>query len=132
MFQLEAPYPSLQVTSLLPNPKFSDQEASLTSMMRKSAIDGTRYTYVKRKNNRRKLHWTFQVSRNKGLEIRDFINLYFASKIRITDHNSRIWIGNFINNPFELVGDSKASPTILPLPKGELMTLELEFEGIEQ
>jgi hypothetical protein len=132
MFTFEAPYPAIQTTSLLPNPQFSDQEGSLASVTRKLALDGTRYTYVKRRNGRRKLKWTFRLSRPKGLEFRAFIRAYFASVVRVTDHNGRAWIGNLVNNPFEFETTDRAAPAIAPLPRGELMTVDIEFEGVEQ
>jgi len=132
MFTFEAPYPSIQTTSLLPNPQFSDQEGLLDTVTRKLAMDGTRYTYVKRRSGRRKMQWTFRLTRNKSLEVREFIRVYFASKVRVTDHNGRIWLGNFMNNPFEFEGSAKAAPTIFPLPRGETYTIEIEFEGVEQ
>ena len=95
MFTLEAPYPLLQTTTLLPDPKFSDAEALVASVTRKTAIDGTRYTYVKRKDGRRKLRWTFRLTRNKSLELRAFITSYFACQLRVTDHRNRVWVGNF-------------------------------------
>jgi hypothetical protein len=132
MFTLQAPYPSLQTTTLLPNPQFSDQEGLTAVVTRKTAIDGTRYTYVKRKDDRRKLKWSFRLTRNKGLELRAFIYAYFASKVRITDHNNRVWVGNFTDNPFEFDTTERAGPAITPVPRGEVQVIELEFEGIEQ
>lgn len=132
MFIFEAPYPSIQTTSLLPNPQFSDQEGLLDSVTRKLAMDGTRYTYVKRRGGRRKMKWTFRLTRNKALEVRAYIRSYFASRVRVTDHNGRIWVGNFVNNPFEFEGTEKALPAITPLPRGETYTIEIEFEGVEQ
>ena len=49
MFMFTAPYPSLQTTTLLPSPQFSDSEGVLDSVTRKLAMDGTCYTYVKRR-----------------------------------------------------------------------------------
>lgn len=132
MFQLSAPHPALQTTTLLPNPQFSDQEALLDSVTRKLAIDGTRYTYVKRRNGRRKLRWTFTVTRNKGLELRAFITAYFASVVLVTDHNDRVWVGHFTNNPFEFDTPDAARPAITPMPRGEQQTIDIEFEGVEQ
>jgi hypothetical protein len=130
MFTLEAPYPTLQTTTLLPNPQFSDQEALLDTVNRKLALDGTRYTYVKRRA-RRKLKWMFRLTRVKALELRAFIFSYFASKIRLTDHNNRMWIGYFTTNPFEFDTTDRGAPAIAPMPRGELVNVELEFEGIE-
>ena len=132
MFTFEAPFPAIQTTSLLPNPQFSDQEGLTVTLSRKTAMDGTRYTYVKRKNYRRKLKWSFVLTRNKALELRAFIYSYFASKIKVIDHNGRIWIGNFTSNPFEFDTPNRGVPAISPMPRGELQQIEIEFEGVEQ
>ncbi len=132
MFELSAPHPLLQTTTLLPNPQFSDQENLMVSVTRKTAMDGTRYTYVKRKDNRRRLKWSFRLTRNKALELRAFVFAYFASKIKITDHKGRVWIGYFTNNPFEFDTSDRAAPAISPMPRGENVNIELEFEGVEQ
>ena len=84
------------------------------SLTRKTAIDGTRYIYVKRKDGRRKLKWTFRLTRNKSLELRAFLTAYFASQIRVTDHRNRVWVGNFVDNPFELTTTERAGPPIPP------------------
>lgn len=131
MFIIEAPYPTLQTTTILPNPQFSDQEGLATSIVRKTAMNGTRYTYVKYRN-RRRLRWTFQLSRNKGLELRAFLMSYFASKVRITDHRGRTWLGHFTSNPFEFETTRRAAPAIDPMPRGEIQVIELEFEGEQQ
>jgi hypothetical protein len=132
MFELAAPYPMLQTTTLLPNPQFSDQEGLAVTVSRKTAMDGTRYTYVKRKDDRHKLKWSFRLTRNKGLELRAFISSYFASKVKVIDHNGRIWIGNVTSNPFEFDTSDRAAPAIPPMPRGEIVNIEIEFEGVEQ
>jgi len=130
MFTFQAPYPGLQTTSLLPNPKFGDSENLTDEVSTKRACDGTLYTYVKRKE-RRKLSWTFRLTRNKGLEVRAFIQSYFASKVLVTDHNGRKWVGNFTNNPFEFETNRRAAPAITPMPRGESPRITIEFEGEE-
>jgi hypothetical protein len=131
MFTLQAPYPLLQTTTLLPDPKFSDSEGLMASVTRKTAMDGTRYTYVKRKG-RRKLKWSFWLTRNKGLELRAFIMSHFASQIKVTDHNDRVWVGNLTQNPFEFDTPERGGPAIAPMPRGETQVIQLEFEGVEQ
>ncbi len=130
MFTLQAPHPSLQTTTILPNPRFGDSEGLRVEVVVKRALDGTRYTYIKRKMGK-KLQWTFNLTRNKSLEIRAFIQSYFASTIVITDHNDRKWIGNFVNNPFEMSTERRAAPAISPMPRGESVTITIEFEGDE-
>ena len=131
MFTLEAPYPSIATTVLLRNPQFSDGEGLAVAITRKLAMDGTRYVYVKNKG-RRVLKWSFQLTRNKALELRAFIQSYFSSQVRITDHNDRVWIGNFTNNPFEFDTPDAAQPAIAPMPRGELQAIDIEFEGVQQ
>jgi len=131
MLQFQAPYPGVQTISVLPNPQLGDSESLRVNVITKRAMDGTRYTYVRRKGGRT-LQWTFRLTRNKGLELRAFIQSYFASTIKVIDHSDRIWIGNFVNNPFEFDTPSRAGPAIAPMPRGETQVITLEFEGVEQ
>jgi hypothetical protein len=121
MFYLSAPYPLLQTTSVLPNPQFGDAESLRVTVTRKLTMNGVRRTYIKRHDGRRRLQWTFRLTRAKALEVRAFIYSYSAFTVRVTDHNGRIWLGNFVSNPFEF-----DTPT-----KG-VQTIQLEFEGVEQ
>ena len=128
MIELAAPYPAIQTVTLLPNPQFGDGEAETCEVATKRAMDGMLYTYVKSKVGRRRLTLPFQVTRMKGLELRAFIQSYYASKVRLTDHLGQVWIGNLVNNPFEF-STSKRS---VASPGGELQTIQLEFEGVKQ
>lgn len=130
MFTIAAPYPLIETTSVLPSPKFSDAESLQVEVSRKLAVDGTRYTYIKKKD-RRKLLWSFKLTRNKSLELRAFIYAYFASKIKVTDHNERVWIGYFTSNPFEFDTSGRAGPAVDPMPRGEVVNIDIEFEGVE-
>jgi len=132
MFTFEAPASGVVTTVFLPNPLFSDTESLTDTVQVKRAMDGTLYSYIKTKNGRRRLQWTFRTTRNKGLEFRAFLLTYFASKVRATDHNGRVWVGNFTNNPFEFDTTSRAAPAISPMPRGETQEITIEFEGVEQ
>jgi len=116
---------------LLPNPGFGDSEALTDEVEIKRAMDGTIRSYVKTKNDRRKLQWTFSLARNKSLELRAFIQAYFASRIKVVDHNGVTWIGHFVNNPFEFELKEKAAPAIAPMPRGEIAAITIEFEGVK-
>lgn len=130
VFKLQAPYPSLQTTSLLPNPQFSDGESHTSEVNRKYATNGKLRTYVKRKNGRKRLTWEFIVTRPKAKELMAFMKVYYASKILATDHNGRQWVGNIMNDPFEITNDSRGAPAFTVL-RGELSSVRMEFEGIE-
>ena len=73
--------------TLLPNTQFGDSEALTCEVANRRAMDGTLYTYVKSKSGRRRLTLPLKLSRMKGLELRAFVQSYFASKIRLTDHS---------------------------------------------
>ena len=130
LFFLQAPYPVLQTMTVLPSPKFSDSMALTDAVAVKRAMDGTRYTYVKTKGGRKKLKWEFLLTRNKGLELRAFIQSYFASQIFITDHLSRSWVGYFMSNPFEFDTPERGYPPRQGWPVGEVQAISIEFEGV--
>ncbi len=132
LFFLQAPYPGLQTTTILPAPKFSDQMALTDAVSVKRAMDGTRYTYVKTKGGRKKVKWTFQLTRNKGLELRAFIQSYFSSQIVVVDHLSRTWLGYLMNNPFEFDTTERAAPARQGWAVGEIQSIALDFEGVLQ
>lgn len=97
---LQAPYPTIQTTSLLPSPQFSDSEAPQQAINIRRAMDGTRRTYIK-SNELSKLVYTFALWRGKALELRAFIESYYFATIKLTNHKGEIWLVNFSTNPFE-------------------------------
>jgi hypothetical protein len=124
MFILRGPYPSVQTTTLLPSPAFGDSNALKASVSMVRSMNGKLYTYVTSRDEKKKLNWTFRLSRNKALELREFINSYYAGLVQATDHNDVTWVGYLKNNPFEFTGDSRAAGW----PGEELMTAVIEFE----
>ena len=127
MFRLEAPSPGYQTTVTLPSPVWGDSVAAMSSVSPARAMDGTLYTYVKQRNGRKRLQFSFEIARNKALELRAFIKVYYRFTMRITDHNDDVWIAYLKNNPFEAAADSRA----VSFPGGETMTVALEFEERE-
>ena len=128
MIELAAPYPAIQTVTILPNPQFGDGEAQTCEVATRRAMDGTLYTYVKSKAGRRRLTLPLGLSRMKALELRAFIQSYFASPIRLTDHLGQVWVGHFTSNPFEFSTPKRAAGW----PGGEMQTIQLEFEGVKQ
>ncbi len=127
MFRIEAPHPGYQTTLILPSPNWGDSMEVAASMTSVRAMDGTLYTYVKQRDGRKRLQFSFEISRAKALEVRAFIKAYYRTSMRLTDHNNVQWIAYLQNNPFELAGNSKA----VGFPGGETMTVTLEFEEQE-
>lgn len=131
MFKLEAPYPAVETTSFIPNPDFSDGEGLTSEVQVQHAMDGTVYTTVKSLETR-KLTWTFSMNRNKALELRAFVTSYHSSKIKITDHRDRVWVGYLTIGVTDFETPAHGGPAVAPMPRGEVQTVSLEFEGSEQ
>ena len=122
-FMLQAPYPNLRTTSFLPSPEFSNTAARKTrlkSIFR--SMNGTKYTYTQTSPDQ-ELSFQFRLTRMKSLELREFIRVYFAKRIRITTHENEVWIVRFVDDPFELIGERKASPAL------EEYTIQLTMRG---
>lgn len=128
-FIIQAPHPALATTTYLPNPVLGDSVSPTGTVSFKRAMNGTKYTYVKSRDSRKRLLWTFNISMAKALELQAFFNAYSASKILITDHIGKVYLGNFTSNPFEFeaVRRSVASPGVYTQHQ-----IQIEFEGFEQ
>jgi hypothetical protein len=128
MFIIAAPYPNIQTTTILPSPDWGDVNEPVATVNALRTMDGTLFTYTKKKDQRRKCHWDFKISRDKSLELKAFITSYFHTRVRIIDHDSVIWIGFLQNNPFEFVGAGAAQS----FPGGEVVDISLDFEESDQ
>ena len=124
-FIMRAPYPGVQTTTMLPSPQWGDSKSIVSTVQTMRTMDGTLYTYVKSKDGRKAFNWEFQISRNKALELRAFINAYNSEVIQVIDHDGDEWIGYLRSNPFEFAGAGRAGDG---WPGGETMTIILEFE----
>lgn len=124
---IESPYPAPVTTIVLPRPELGDQESLTSQVNTKYSTNGTKYTYVK-KSTRRRFLWSFVLTRPKALELRAFLRVYGGEQAKVTDHNDQVWVGNFINNPFEFTTDRKAGPGCGSV-EGALVSFTVEFEG---
>lgn len=115
--KLQAPYPGIEVSSILPSPEFSDTKGQKHAITIHRSMDGTTRTYVK-SNNRFGLRMNFILTRAKSLEVREFINLYNSQHILLTTHRGEKWDVLLVNNPFEF-----------GFPAGDRIEITLEFEG---
>ena len=124
MFRIEAPYPRRHLTIILPSPDWGDSIVLSNTLNIQHALDGTSYTYIKSKANRKRLHWQFILSRNKILELKYFFEKYHSTQVRVVDHLNQSWIGYFQSNPFEAAHEGAA----FNFPGKDVSNLVLEFE----
>ena len=127
MFIIEAPYPTVQTTIILPSPTWGDSSTPTASLKTLRTMMGNLYTYISTKNKRKKCNWDFTLSRHKALELKAFYNSYSGSKVKVIDHDGVVWIGFVQVNPFELTGTQRA----VNFPGRETMDVTLEFEEAE-
>ena len=120
MIVLQAPHSLIQTTTILPDPEWNDGEGIMSTMSLNSAEDGTLYSYVKR-TDRRKLGYTFQLSRAKALELKEFIIAYAGEKIRLTNHKDEVWVVVFADDNFDFAQVDRCNN----------MTITLQFEGVK-
>lgn len=86
-------------------------------------MNGTRRTYVKRKN-RERLLWSFVLTRGKAIELREFYLAYGTERVKVETLGKQ-WVGWLISNPIELEAVRRGEPGSL----GETVAVQIEFEG---
>jgi len=128
-FIIQAPFPGPVSTHYLPNPQLGDSIGATGTLEFKRSMNGTRYAYVKSRDARKKLLWSFLLTQDKALEMQAFFEVYNGVQVQITDHIGKVYVGNFTSNPFEFeaVGRAVASPS-----NYSQHSIQLEFEGFEQ
>lgn len=125
MLTLQAPLPGLTTTTVLPSPQFNDAQTLQHRVTLKRAMDGTRYTHVHTTDGRHKLTYQFSLSRRKALEVRAFVQTYYRSQIRLTNHKGEVWRVWFVNNPFEFEATGRGGTQ----PGDEAVSVTIECEG---
>lgn len=120
MILLEAPYPAIQTATGLPNPQLSDVQSRKISLEIRRSMNNTKRTYVQT-NQRQALTYVIRMSRQKSLELEEFIKAYYAADVRLTNHKGEVWLVKFTANPFEFAEAGRDN-----------VTITLNFEGTLQ
>lgn len=124
-FVIQAPYPNMRTTLVLPSPREGNTESLRASVQTIRAMDGTVYTYVKPKRGRRKFQWDFVTSKDKGVESIEFIKKYAGSVVKTVDHLGQVRVGWVTINPIETIGNGRASSWG---ERQEAVSFSIEFE----
>jgi hypothetical protein len=122
MFILQAPYPSMTATTILPNPNVGDTENLRNRIDIHRSMTGVRRVYVK-DIGRNSLTFSFSILRPKALELTEFITAYNSVKWKIVTHENESWIVNLMNNPFEFTSIARSNPG------RESLNIRFDFEG---
>lgn len=126
MIQLQAPWPAPSVTTLLPNPGFSDVEKRDQTVSTTRSMNNTLYSYA-RDGGTSLLTYTFLLSRMKSMELQRFVEVMIGQQILMTNHKNEQWVVTIANNPFEIQQSRRA---VGPTGK-ESDSVTVQFEGIK-
>lgn len=126
IFRLEAPYPALASTMLLPNPEIGNNQGLESEVVVIRMEDGTRRTFIRRGGDKKRHRFTFDISSDKMDEFGDFIERYRGATFRAT-WRERVIIGKVALNPVEFLGAGRAGGW----PGGEAYQVILEMVEVE-
>lgn len=124
MFIVQAPYPAVKTTLLIPSPRMGNGKNLQATVQTLRMVDGTLYTYKKSKRGRKVHRWEFIVSSDKALEIKAFMDSYQGNLMKVVDHDEITHIGYLVLNPFEEICDGRSSNW----PGGEAYQITLQLE----
>jgi len=95
-----APYPTIKVTSVLPDAEFGDGRKSESSVDIKRTMIGRVITYIKT-SAKQTLTLTFQLTRMKDLELDQFIQSFHTTEWQLTLHDGSIWRAKLVGEPIK-------------------------------
>jgi len=96
--EFRAPYPGHKVTSTLPRHQFDDPRASEASVQIKRNMLGDVWTY-KKSSDRTRLVLPFKLTREKSLELENFLKAYHSAHIHVTLFDGSEWDAELIGQP---------------------------------
>lgn len=121
-FRVEAPYPALASTVLLPSPEMGNNTGLLSQVTVIKMMDGSRRSYIKKADGLKRHRWDFIISRDKSEEVSGMVERYRGDTFRIV-WRGRTIIGKLSMNPVELAGVGRAGGW----PGGEAYRATLEM-----
>lgn len=105
-FRIEAPYPALASTVILPQPEIGNNEGLLAAVRVIKMEDGSRRSFIQNADGKKRYRWTFILTHEKTEEFSDFVLRYRGSKMKVTWDDRPVVIGKVAINPVEYVGES--------------------------
>lgn len=123
--------PAMQIR--LPNPIFGDWDSPTNEVKIAKSMNNTLRTFIKTKDGRRKINFTFETTRAKAIETFEFYRAHLKDELKIEDHLNRTWRGEFSVNPIDLESSRSYLEGPNPQATGENITrFTLEFEAKQQ
>ena len=91
MIMIRAPFPESVETLYLPNPQLGNEQSRRLRVTNNQAMDGTRYTYVKKPATRDNTYTFNMLSQNKMEQMRAFFTTYAARNMILQDWGDGLW-----------------------------------------
>lgn len=123
-FVIQAPYPLMQTALVMPSPRRGNTRKLAATVETLRAMDGTLYTYVKGKRNRKVHKWDFTGTKDKAREAVQFVREYSGGLVRVTDHEGSTILGYITVNPLEIEGQGRAGG----FPSNEVYNWSISIE----
>ncbi len=102
-FRVEAPYPALASTVLLPQPEMGNNSGLLSQVTVIKMMDGSRRSFVKKAEGKKRHRWDITTGEGKMEELADFWKRYRGSTFKVS-WRGETFIGKLGINPVELRG----------------------------
>lgn len=106
-FRMEAPYPASASTILLPSPEMGNNQGLLSQVTIIKMEDGSKRSFIKKAEGKKRYRWDFITSRDKTEELSDFVKRYRGSDFRVV-WRGRTVIGKVALSPVEFAGVGRA------------------------
>lgn len=124
---IAAPYPALKVTSILPDPNFGNVRASQSGIQIKRGMTGEVWTYAK-PNDKEVSVLEFSLTRQKDLEVAEFLRIYHTATWKLIDHNGKQWKVQLVGRPVRREARGRVGATSSSTG-GESIILTLSFSA---
>ena len=110
-FKISAPYALPKTTSQLPEPEFGDTNATDASVDVKRTMTGRVVTYVT-SSTKRRLTYRFSLTRQKQIELCEFIRIFKGVEWKLEDHDGTIWKAQLLGQSIRNRGVGRQAPTV--------------------
>ncbi len=96
--KFSAPFPKTKVETTLPDPQFADARTTQARGQVKRTMTGEIYTYGMA-STKVELRYSFLITRQKDLELDQFLRVYHTATWKIVDHRGDVWEAQLVGRP---------------------------------
>lgn len=126
MWNIAAPFPLFETIIFLPSADLSNTMKIESRVQHHQMMNGDYVTHKQENANARTYQWSFNLTRRKALELKEFFRLYVGELWQVTDHNDIVLIGYLRNGPLLLEMVSRG----VIADSTESVPVTLEFESV--